>query len=229
MEVLREEVIGFLTAGNGDGYGNGYGYGNGDGDGDGYGYGNGYGDGYGNGYGDGNGNGYGSGNGIKTINGLTVYKIDGIPTIITHIRNNIAKGFILEKNVYMRPCYVVKHNSNVFAHGETLKKAREALESKLFKDMDVCERISMFKKRFKLSVKYPASDFYDWHHKLTGSCEMGRNNFCENHEIDIKNYEMTVEEFIALTKDEFGGSVIRQLAQEIGIRVEKQEANHAHD
>lgn len=52
------------------------------------------------GYGDGSGNGYGygSGYGIKSINGYNVYEVDSIPTILTHIHGNIAKGY----RVYFR-------------------------------------------------------------------------------------------------------------------------------
>ena len=213
--------------GDGDGYGNGNGngygsgYGNGDGYGDGYGNGSGYGYGYGNGdgdgYGYGNGNGYGSGygdgSGIKRINGYTVYLIDEVPTIITHIHGNTAKGFILQNNVYITPCYIVK-GQGYFAHGETAEKAREALERKIFDDMPLEERIDEFLKKFPAFKKlYKVKEFYDWHNRLTGSCETGRKNFAKNHGIDIEHDEMTVNEFIKLTENAYGGSVIKKLKE----------------
>ena len=60
-----------------------------------------------------------------------------------------------------------------------------------------------------------AKDFYLWHNKLTGSCEMGRQAFVNDHGFDIETDMFTVEEFIELTKNSFGGSVIRQLAEEL--------------
>jgi len=173
-------------------------------------------DGYG--YGSGSGDGYGYGDGIKSINGKPVYDIDSVNTIIEHVRGNLAKGFIVNGDLTLTPCFVVKGH-NKFAHGETYKAAFESLENKIFEDMDVDERIEKFIEIFKLDKKYPAKDFYDWHSKLTGSCEMGRKAFAKDHGIDVDNDQMTVEEFIGLTKNSFGSSVIRQLAEELKMEV----------
>lgn len=165
-------------------------------------------------------NGYGSGNGygIKNINGHDVFIIDDVNTVLTVIRGNVAKGFVLERNVVLKPCYVVKGNG-FFAHGETLSEARKALEDKIIADMDVEEKIQRFKEQFpKLDEKHPAKEFYNWHHRLTGSCEMGRKNFAANHGIDIDNDTMTVREFIKLTKSSFCGEIIKQLEESYGER-----------
>lgn len=66
------------------GYGSGYGYGNGSGDGSGFGY------------------------GIATYNGNTVYLIDDTPTIITKIIKNVAHGYMLNSDLTLTPCYVIK-------------------------------------------------------------------------------------------------------------------------
>ena len=198
----------------GGGYGNGYGYGCGDGvgygNGYGYGCGYGYGVGYGNGDGVGGGVGDGVGGGIEKIRNQPVHIIDSTQTIITAIHGNVAKGFILQGDLQLKPCYVVKGN-NLFAHGKTLREAQKALEDKIFEDMDVEDKIAEFKKQFKLNTKYPVKNFYEWHHKLTGSCEMGRSQFAQDHGIDIKNGEMTVSEFVELTKNSYGGEIISQL------------------
>ena len=208
MDVLK--IKQFLS-GNGNGYGDGNGYGYGNGNGYGYGNGNGYGDGDGDGNGYGNGNGYGDGNGIKSINGYDIYRVDDTPTIFTHIHGNIAKGYILEQNVILKPCYIVKGNG-YFAHGETLKEAQSALEEKILDDMDIEEKIELFKEKFPdVNEKYPVKDFYQWHHNLTGSCEMGRKSFATNHGIDIDNDMMTVKEFISLTENAYCGEIIKEL------------------
>ena len=210
--------------GNGRGYGNSYGngYSNGSGNGSGYGYGHGDGNGYGYGYGNGRGYSYGYSYGIKRINNQSVYRIDNIPTVITYIKGNIAKGYILEFNVCLKPCYIIKHG-RYFAHGETIHKAREALEEKLYADMDTEEAIERFAAAFpKTDCPYAARDFYVWHNRLTGSCEMGRKSFALTHDIDIENGRMTVREFVGLTKDSFGGGVIRALAAKMGIEGEGQ-------
>ena len=200
-------------SGSGNGYGSGYGYG--DGSGNGYGYGNGYGNGYGsgNGNGYGNGDGYGNGSGIKNINGYDVYEVDDTPTIFTHIHGSVAKGYILEQNVILKPCYIVKGNG-YFAHGETLQDAREALREKIMDDMDVEEKLTMFRDNFPETDKpYPLGDFYNWHHILTGSCEMGRKSFAASHGLDLEKGEMTVRELIALTENAYGGEVMRRLRE----------------
>ena len=135
--------------------------------------------------------------------------IDGVPTILTRIIGNVAKGFIVGPDFLLAPTFVCKQG-NTFAHGETLHKAREALLEKLFDDMTTDERIAAFCKEFKLGVKRPAMDFFSWHHRLTGSCEQGRREFALQHDVDIDSDEMTPEEFFALTRDSYCGSIIRQ-------------------
>lgn len=207
---------------NGYGRGNSYGNGNGNGlgsgngydvvNGDGYGYGSscGYGSGCGNGYG--NGYGGGCGYGIKIINGMGVVEIDNVPTAIKKIRGNIAFGYIFEK-MQLKPCYVVKQDG-LFAHGETLKEAFAALQEKLFDKMTVEERIDAFLKEIKNNTEYPAKIFYDWHHRLTGSCEFGRNQFIKNHNIKLDQL-MTVNEFIELTKNDYGDEIIKKLEKRL--------------
>ena len=230
MEILRETIQEFLKLDDCYGYGNSYRYGMGLSRGNGNGYGSGLGNGTGNGYGygmglsRGNGNGDGSGNGngysntskTKSINGMKIFHIDGVPTIIASVFGNIAKGYIVENNICLRPCYIAKGNG-YFAHGETIREAREALRDKLYANLDTEQAISMFKEKFELQKKYPAMDFYNWHHYLTGSCAAGRQNFAANHDIDLNNDIFTVEEFIALTENDYGGEIIRELKKRYGL------------
>lgn len=226
MEVLTREAFlhtdstGFgagYSYDSGSGSGSGSGDGCGDGRGDGAGYGSGYGSsygvgegfGYGRGYGISDGSGSGSGAGLKSLNGQPVDMIDDVPTILTRIIGNVAKGFIVGPDFLLAPTFVCKQG-NTFAHGEKLHKAREALLEKLFDDMPTEERIAAFCKEFKSGVKRPAMDFFSWHHRLTGSCEQGRKEFVRQHSIDINHDELTPEEFFALTRDSYGSSIIRQ-------------------
>ena len=204
--------------GYGDGYGDGYGYGYGDGDDDGSGSGYGYGDGDGSGYGDGDGSGSGSGygDGVKEVNGDTVYIVDDVPTIIKSVRDNIAQGFILQRNLTLTPCYVVKEQ-NRFAHGETLHDAFSALQEKLYDDSTEEERIEAFRNKFPdYDMPYSNRDLFAYHHVLTGSCRMGRESFCKDKGIDLDG-STTVREFIELTKDSYGGDVICKLPEVYGI------------
>ena len=246
MEALEDKIKKFLAIdigsgygdgsgdGSGDGYGDGYGSGDGSGDGDGYGDGygygygddsgdgDGYGDGYGYGYGDGDGYGYGygsgsgSGSGVKEVSGSVVYIIDNTPTIITSVRANVAQGFILQSDLQTIPCYIVKEN-NKFAHGNTLRNAFMSLHEKLYDDSSEEERIEAFVKKFpSYDTKYDNKDLFAYHHVLTGSCRMGRESFVNSKGLSLDD-KTSVREFVELTKNAYGGDVIRKLPKAYGI------------
>ena len=222
--TLDDKIKAFLTVSDGDGSGDGSGYGYGNGSGSGYGYGYGYGDGYGYGYGNGSGSGYGSGDGdgsgdgsgygIKSFNRETVYQIDGVNTLIRSVRGNTAHGAIVNNDLTTTPCYIVKQG-DIFAHGETLREAMEALREKLFEDMPEDERIDAFLRETDREKAYPTQYFYDWHHCLTGSCDMGRKQFARDHGVDLEHGMMTLTEFLELTKDAYGGDVIRKVIRKM--------------
>ena len=199
--------------GSGCGYGSGYGYGDGSGDGSGSGAGSG--DGSGSGYGYGSGYGSGDGYGVKSYCGDVVYTIDDVNTMLHSVRGNVAKGAILNRDLTLTPCYVVKQN-NCFAHGRTLREAMNALRDKLFEDMPEEERIAAFLKETDREKAYPTTYFYDWHHRLTCSCDLGRRQFADDHGVDLDNGTMTLREFLDLTKNAYGGDVIRKVMEELG-------------
>ena len=194
--ATREEVKGFLSIQNhnsGSGYGSGYGYGYGDGSGSGYGSGYGYGYGYGD---------------IKALNGNIVDYIDDVPTIITQVRDNIAYGLIVKEDLTLDSCYIAKVG-NSFAHGKTIKEAVADAEAKEMKNMPIEERIKKFIEVFgTLDSEHTGKEFYDWHHILTGSCRMGRDEFCKIHKIDLEK-KYTVRYFLDITKDSYGSNVIK--------------------
>lgn len=219
--------------GYGYGYGGGYGYGDGDGGGggyrDGYGFGEYLGSGDGNSIGSGDGSGFSAGDGsedgsgeggdvsvmnIKTFKGHIVDYIDGVPTIIANIHNNVASGFIIGFDMTLIPCYVAKAG-NYFAHGKTLKDAVKDAQAKEMGEMPIEERIEKFIEVFgSLDSKHTGKEFYDWHHILTGSCRMGRDKFCNENGIDLtKKY--SVRYFLNITKNSYGGDVIKQIIKEL--------------
>lgn len=245
MEMLEDKIKNLLVVDVGYGYGNGdaagygfgrYGLGDGFGAGSGlgvdYGYGRGSGVGKGRGdgtnysdvadnnnnkgYSDGSGYGWGDNLGVKEINGNIVCIIDDIPTIITSVRNNIAKGFIVKNDLQFEPCYIVKEN-NQFAHGSTLKDAFMSLQEKLYDDSTEEERIEALKKQFpEYDVKYDNMDLFVYHHVLTGSCRMGREAFMSNKGLSLDG-KTSVREFVKLTQDAYGGDIIKKLPEAYGI------------
>ena len=231
MEMLEDRIKTFVSLDDGDGEGDvscsgygtgtgsgtGDGYGTGSGDGYGYGTGSGSGDGYGYGYGDNSGSDYGLDNGVKEVNGDTVYIVDNMPTIFKSVRDNIAQGFILQRDLTRKPCYIVKEQ-NKFAHGDTLHDAFTALQEKLYDDSTEEERIEAFRKKFpEYDTPYPNRDLFAYHHVLTGSCRMGRESFCQNKGIDL-NGTTTVREFIELTKGSYGSEIICKLPVAYGVK-----------
>ena len=209
-------------SGNGSGSGSGNGYGSGSGydfgNGSGYDFGNGYGFGFGDGSGDGSGSGYGYGSGdgdggtdIIIYNNQIVYNIDTVPTIIEHVRNNIAAGYILQNDFTLTKCFIVKEN-NYFSHGSTLKEAYKSLFKKLNNNYTIEEKIIKFKNEFKdFSKKYPAKSFFVWHNVLTNSCKLGRLSFVKDKNINLEKDFFTVYEFIELTKNLYNGENIMKL------------------
>lgn len=196
--------------GEGDGYGDGYGGGSGDGSGDGDGSGSGYGYGYGSG--SGSDSGYGDGLPNK-IDNMQVYSIDTVPTIITHVVGNIAKGYIVGGDLELEPCYVAK-SGNYFAHGKTKEQAIADVNAKAFSNLDVEGKINEFLKTFKLDKKYKGHEFFKWHNLLTGSCQVGREMFVKDKMLSL-DADYTVQEFINICKNDYGSGIIKQLENKI--------------
>lgn len=214
-----ETITRFLSVKNGNGGGSGDGcvWGSGDGSGKGWSSGGGYGKGRGFGFGcvwgsgDGYGKGWSDGGGIKSYNGQKVYIVDGIETIIHSVKNNIAKGATLNNDLTLSECYIAKVG-NYFAHGQTAHEAFADAQAKALQDEPIEERIKRFTAQYPdFNKKIPAQELFDWHNILTGSCEFGRLQFAESHGINLETDSFTVKEFIELTKDEYGGEIIKKL------------------
>ena len=201
METLEDKIKRFLAVssgyGDGDGSGSGSGYGDGDGSGD--------------GSGDGDGDGSGDGDGLMKFNGQNVYIIDNVQTIIYSIHGNLAQGAIVQTDMNIRPCYIAREG-DCFAHGDTARQTMRDAHAKYMQDMPEEERIEQFIKAHPGYLElYPATDLFDWHNVLTGSCRMGREQFCRENNIDVEKDSFTVEEFIKLTANSYGGKIIKKL------------------
>ena len=165
------------------------------------------------GSGSGDGDGYGDGYGIEKINGREVYQIDDTPTLIDSVHGNYAKGSILNSDLTLAPCYIAKCG-DYFAHGDTLRQAQEDARRKYEQNLPTEERIRLFMEAYAgLETEVPHKDLFRWHNTLTGSCEMGRREWCKNHGLDPENGKMSVRRFIELTKNSYGGDIIKQLME----------------
>ena len=231
----REEVQSFLSiqqpiyasCGSGFGYSDCSGCGHGCGSGQGYPSKNGHGSGNGRGSGCSNFFGYGFGcecgcgfdksdgygegsyyGDILTFNGNIVDNVDMLPTIIIQVNGNFVKGYIIKEALTLESCYIAKVD-NFFAHGKTLKDAVTDAVKKQRKNMSIEERIKNFVETFgSLNSEHTGKEYYDWHHFLTGSCQMGRDKFCKAHDIDLSK-KYTVKYFLDITKNSYGSNIIK--------------------
>jgi hypothetical protein len=112
----------------------------------------------------------------------------------------------------MKDAFVGRYETAI-AHGKTIRKAIEAARNKYFSELDFDgqkERLlAEFEKKKKLSVK----ELYRWHGILTGSCEYGRSLFQDEHGLKDDD-ELSLDEFVKLTKDSYGGDIIARLVEE---------------
>ena len=216
-----------FAMGNGKSDGSGYGsecgcaggYGDGDGNATGFGYNNGHGYGYGYGYGDRSGNGYSNGtgygydqdcdSGVKSFKGKNVYYINGVPTILDHVKDSFAKGVILKEDFTLKRCYVAK-NGQFFAHGHSLKEAVGVLNKKIYQELNYDVVIQKFLRTFQIGKSYPGVIFFEWHNYLTGSCLMNQKAFEKKYGVNL-NSKFNVETFIDLYKDDYGNEIINKL------------------
>ena len=145
--------------------------------------------------------------------------IDDVPTLIDRVRGDYAKGSILRDDLSLQPCYVARV-VNSFAHGDTLHQALADATAKELEDQPIEERIARFVAEFPDPDKaVPFKSLYTWHHVLTGSCTMGRDEFTRSHSLDTaKDY--TPRYFIEITAHAYGGEAIRQLAESYGIKID---------
>lgn len=152
---------------------------------------------------------------ITRYNGEPVYYIDGMPTVIRSVHGDLAHGYTVGEDLTTAECYVAR-GRGYFAHGHTVKEAVECLERKIVGGMDTEGKVAEFVKKFDKDGTYPAREFYEWHGLLTGSCTFGRDSFAKDHNVDLDG-KMTTKEFLRLTKDAFGGDVIRSVIERLGL------------
>ena len=146
---------------------------------------------------------------FQKFKGMPVEYIDGIPTAIKSKHRAFRKGFLISSELKLTPCYVASFHK-CFAHGETLKEALEEARNKFITSQDLEDRMRLFEKKFKKDKKYKNSEFFNWHNYLTGSCLMGRQDFCRAHNVNLEA-ESTPLEFIKLCENDFGGEIIKKL------------------
>ncbi len=142
--------------------------------------------------------------------GNRVYYIDEIPCVINSIKSDYALVEVIEYNGLNTSSMYVAKKDGFFAHGHTLEEAIKDANEKWMVSQTVEEKIEQFKIQFKKGILYKAQLFYDWHTLLTGSCKAGKDMWISQKGISLEG-DMTVAQFIDITKNEYGAEIIRRL------------------
>ncbi len=135
--------------------------------------------------------------------------------LFEYIKGNVAQGYLLTPDYSLPKTYVFRHKGRkgmIFGMGSTLKRAYNDLQIKLLSEESVETRLEYFLRMFPryYNTLYSVKDLFECHGWLTESCEGGRYEFMRDHDLTFDD-EMTIDEFVRLTRDEFGGEIIERL------------------
>lgn len=141
---------------------------------------------------------------------LPLIEVDGMDTLIESIHGDYARGYLVNSDCTLSPCYIARFNG-YFSHGDTLKDAFNYVRIKALNETPVEERVKTFIEKFpSRDIIVKNLELFEWHHYLTDSCKLGREKFVKKNNINLDG-EMTIREFIELTKNSYGGETIEYL------------------
>ena len=133
---------------------------------------------------------------------VEVQIIDGIKIIILQRKKNVIKGLFLND---LRPCYVVEKDG-VYAHGATLKEAKESLIYK------ITDRDKSDYEDYTLDTEVTHEEAIKMYRVITGACEAGTRHFVEN-VLAEKKEKYTVKEIIKLTEGQYGNETLKEFME----------------
>ena len=134
-------------------------------------------------------------------NGKKYIKVDGMFSILESHRGNIYKVRQIGKNKKM---VIITDGENHWAHGETLREAREDL---IFK---INDRDTSSYKNLSLDDTLTYEEAIAAYRTITGSCAAGTRNYIENRLPKPHKERYTVREIIELTKGEYGSEAFEK-------------------
>ena len=133
---------------------------------------------------------------------VEVQTIDEVKTIILQRKKNVIKGLFLNN---LQPCYVVEKDG-VYAHGATLKEAKESLVYK------ITDRDKSDYEDYTLDTEVTYEEAIKMYRVITGACEAGTRNFVENI-LTKKKKKYTVKEIIKLTEGQYGNETLKEFME----------------
>ena len=126
--------------------------------------------------------------------------IDGYPMLCNSFKNfqgvKVTKAFFFKGGELkdLKECFIAEKD-DLYAHGETLKKAVDDLNFKyLQKNLDKTEVVKGILKKGTVSRNE--------YRLLTGACKLGVENFCT--QMNITEDELHIEEVLKITKGAYG-------------------------
>lgn len=136
-------------------------------------------------------------------------RIKGHLTHIDEMSDTEARGFYLGRTGRKIPFFALKAGNQI-GIGCSYAHAADALMFQQMHKIPVDQRISDFVKTHKSHELYTVENLWDWHRKLTFSCYSGGEEFRDSHGLKMDTI-MSVQHFILITENYFGGEIIRQL------------------
>ena len=127
-------------------------------------------------------------------------KVDGIFTRIISERGNVMRvQRIARKDIE----YLVTDGDGRWAHGKTLKEAKDSLIYK------ISSRDTSEYRTWKLSTEVTHAEAIEAYRVITGACVLGTRHFCETILGDKKKDKYTIAEVIELTRGQYGAETFK--------------------
>ena len=128
-------------------------------------------------------------------------KVDGIFTKIISERGNVMRvQRIARKEIE----YLVTDGDGRWAHGATLKEAKESLIYK------ITSRDTTKYKSWSLDTEITHAEAIEAYRTITGACAFGTRHFCETILGDRKKDKYTVAKVVELTKGQYGADSFKE-------------------
>ena len=113
-------------------------------------------------YGSGDGYGDGYGEKIAKFRGQSVYYIDSLPCIFESVHNDWASVQVIDREDFTLKHAFIAKLDGLFAHGNTIREAFDAVTEKAMENMDDDEKKRRFLESFpEYEMPYKTVDFFN--------------------------------------------------------------------
>jgi len=132
--------------------------------------------------------------------GKTYIKVDGIFSVVDSHKGNVWRTHCIGKEETL---YVVTDGEGHYAHGKTLKEAKDDLIYKINdRDTSLYENLS-------LDDEISFEEAIVMYRTITGACSTGTRDFVENRLPEQHKEKYTIREIIDLTDGEYGSDTFK--------------------